>query len=258
MVVRRAIPWMVGLAAVALVAGCSGPTSAPAETGAGPAAADSVTGSTTAMTATLGAAADAPAGAPAGVGTSTMESVMVIATPGVSGTLEAAPDTSGNTPDAAPGTAVEVEPISAVTETLTYVDDELGYAIDYPASWSIDHTAGTMVMLTSFDMDATGHGGMLPGDAKIDIVPDLSQVVSTLSDLVAQGEQTGQVVKQEQVKLAGGVPAVLMYVNSAVLGGDTRLLVTVIGGRGIRVQGYGELDLFNSIALSLRPVAAAP
>jgi hypothetical protein len=49
---------------------------------------------------------------------------------------------------------------------------------------------------------------------------------------------------------------VLFYVNSPALGGNIRLLVTVINGRGIRVQGYGDLSLFDAIARSLRPLAA--
>jgi len=148
------------------------------------------------------------------------------------------------------------EPVAAVavlTATQTYVDDVIGYAIDYPAHWSEDATPGSIVTLTSFDPVTRGHGGLVGAETKVDIVPDLAQSQSNLSELAAMSATVGQVTRREEVQLAGGVPAVYLRLTSAALGGETEFLVAVINGRGLRVQGYGDLTLFSAIARTLRP-----
>jgi hypothetical protein len=215
------LPALVVLVAV-LLAACSGPTATPETVG----------------DVSLFPEADAPTVAAADVATEA-------ATP----VAEVDPtDTATSSPE-------PIRSLDAITETLTYVDEQIGYAIDYPAGWSIEATPGSLVMLTSFSLEDTGRGGIGPDSTKIDIVPDLELGGQTLEALAVQSAQTGRVIAEEQVLLAGELPATLLRLDSPALGGETSVLVTVVNGRGLRVHGYGDLTLFDPIARSVR---AAP
>jgi hypothetical protein len=244
---------------IVLLAACSGPTQSPPD--AEPAAA---TGGESAGSDTVdseGAAAQPVAG-----GTDT-----------VADAGDADPDASDEQPDPEAGDAAvdegaeEVdealddsleptatpirEPISAITSTLTYVDPEIGYAMDYPDTWTIDSTPGSIVTLRSFDPAEPGRGGLMPQDSRIDIVPDLAEAGPTsLAQLVATMAQAGNEISREELELEGGVPAVRLYLaTTASPTGEAIMLLAVIDGRGIRVQGFGDNTLFDSIALTLRP-----
>ena len=184
------------------------------------------------------------------------------------GTLEEAGEASqatGERAEGAPGEtpnleAVEeslaesIEPLSAITETETYTDEVLGYAIDYPAAWTIEAVPGSIVTLRSFDPEEHAQGGIMPGETQIDIVPDLSEAETpTLEELVAATVQAGGLVDRQDIELAGGIPAVRLHMRtSANVTGEALMLVAVIGETGIRVQGFGEAELFDPIARSLR------
>ncbi|MFN2114396.1 MAG: hypothetical protein ACK2T6_01700 [Anaerolineae bacterium] len=154
-----------------------------------------------------------------------------------------------------PPTEASTEPISAITSTLTYEDPTIGYAIDYPETWSIDSFSGSIVTLLSVEPEETSRGGLLPGDARIDIVPDLQEAgETTLPQLVALTREAGREISREDWELDGGIPAVRLHLaTTASPTGEALMLLTVIDGRGIRVQGFGDLTLFDAIARSLRP-----
>ena len=157
-------------------------------------------------------------------------------------------------PTAEPSATPISEPISAITTTVTYVDPEIQYAIDYPESWTIDDVPGSIVKLMSFDPVERGSGVVQPDDLQIDIVPDLPQVEGNLEELVGLTTQASHVIDREELELEGGVPAVRLHLGTpTTMTGETLVLLTVINGRGIRVQGIGDLALFDPIARSLRP-----
>lgn len=219
-------PWLPALVVlVALpLAACSGPTATPEAVG----------------DVSLYPETGAPAAAAADVAAQDVPTEAITPTAAVDPTATA---TSAPEP---------IQSLDAITETLTYVDEQIGYAIDYPAGWSIEATPGSLVMLTSFSLEDTGRGGIGPDSTKIDIVPDLELGGQTLEALAAQSAQTGQVTAEEQLLLAGDLPATLLLLDSPALGGETAVLVTVVNGRGLRVHGYGDLTLFGPIARSVR------
>jgi hypothetical protein len=76
----------------------------------------------------------------------------------------------------------------------------------------------------------------------------------TLEEAVAQQSQNesgAPILAHKDVTLASGLPAVILDVEG--FAGLTRTLITVLNGNVIYVSGYGNLENFESIALTLRP-----
>jgi hypothetical protein len=145
----------------------------------------------------------------------------------------------------------------------TYIDTEIGCALDYPARWHIRATPGWLVIITSFDpASAPGIGGVPPDKAKVDLVPDKPDRSKSLEELVAEiytqarNREALEVLWEECWELADNVPAVRMQVKGEV-GGEMALLLTVINGRSLRLAGYGNTSLFDAIACTLRPIPSA-
>ncbi len=119
----------------------------------------------------------------------------------------------------------------------TYIDSEIGCALDYPAEWHIQATPGWLVIITSFDpAGAPGIGGVPPDKAKVDLVPDKPGQSKSLEELVAEiytqarNREVLEVLWEECWELADNVPAVRMQVKGEV-GGEMALLLTVINGQ---------------------------
>jgi hypothetical protein len=144
------------------------------------------------------------------------------------------------------------DPIGVITDTATYVDATIGYAIDYPASWTLDAIEGSQVTMTSYDPATTGGTGLLPGQARVEIVPDLLYTDTSLDEMVAATRLSGAVLDEETRELADGIPAVRLLLTGPI-GGEMLQMLTVINDRGLRVQGLGDLALFDPIARTLRP-----
>jgi photosystem II stability/assembly factor-like uncharacterized protein len=135
----------------------------------------------------------------------------------------------------------------------TYTDTQIGYALDYPVEWYIQAEPGWAVVLTSFDSSGPGIGGLRPGQAKVDLLPDKAWQSRSLEQLVSAVRLGNQVLWEEQWLLSGGVPAVRLQVRSEVAG-EAAVLCVVINGQSLSLDGYGDLALFDAIAASLRPV----
>ncbi len=138
-------------------------------------------------------------------------------------------------------------------ETATHTDTQIGYALDYPAEWYIRAEPGWTVILTSFDASGPGIGGLRPGQAKVDLLPDKAWHSRSLEQMVSEVGSGDGVLWEERWTLSGGVPAVRLQVRSEVAG-EAALLCVVINGQSLSLQGYGDLVLFDAIAASLRPV----
>jgi hypothetical protein len=75
----------------------------------------------------------------------------------------------------------------------------------------------------------------------------------TLEEAVAEqaeNESGSLILAQKDVTLAGGLPGVILDVEG--FAGPIRTLITVLNGNVIYVSGYGNLDNFEAIALTLR------
>jgi hypothetical protein len=147
----------------------------------------------------------------------------------------------------------------------TYTDDSAGFSIDYPADWFIDASAAANadqafaysvgISMWNLRSPATppgkGQNGIPEGGTKIDV--GVVKQAMTLEEAVAQqmqNESSSPILAQKDVTLANGLPGVILDVEGQA--GLTRTLITVLNGNIIYVSGYGNLQPFEVIALSLR------
>ena len=150
-------------------------------------------------------------------------------------------------------------------EMLTYTDPFAGFSIDYPANWFLETSAllhaeesfAYNISMATWDIlhPPTPSGkdlNTLPaGETKIDVA--VTKQTMTLEEAVAQQEQNesgSAILARKDVTLANGLPAVILDIDG--MAGFTRTLITVLNGNVIYVSGYGNLEHFETIALSLR------
>ena len=136
---------------------------------------------------------------------------------------------------------------------LTYRDDQLGYAFDYPASWSLQAEDGLLVKVQPPLNEAAQPDVLIPGETEVEIVPSLELEGNTLEDILAQVREENQVLWEKSWQLAGQTPAVRLLAEDDE--GQWAGLLTVIHGRGLRLTGRGDMSRFDAIAASLRPIA---
>ena len=164
----------------------------------------------------------------------------------------------------------QTEP-SPTTESMpsitraTYTDDLAGFSLDYPAGWFIEDTAlahakesfAYSVALASWDINNPPTPGgkdqnALPeGETKIDVT--VVKQAMTLEEAVvqqSQNESGSLILAREDVTLAGELPGVILDVEG--FAGPTRTLLTILNGNVIYVSGLGNLENFETIAMTLR------
>ena len=150
-------------------------------------------------------------------------------------------------------------------EMLTYTDDFVGFSLDYPANWYLESSAlmhaeesfGYNVSIATWDIlnpptpSGKGQNGIPDGGTKIDVA--VTKQAMTLEEAIAQQEQiegAAPILGRKDVTLANGLPAVILDFEGPF--GLIRTLITVLNGNIIYVSGYGNLENFESIALTLR------
>jgi hypothetical protein len=156
-------------------------------------------------------------------------------------------------------------PVSA-SGTTTYTDEFAGFSLDYPTNWFLESSAlihaqesvGYNISIASWDIlnppTPTGKdlNTLPPGGTKIDVA--VTKQSMTLEEAVTQQGQneTGNpILARKDVTLANGLPGVIIDMEG--FAGLTRTLITVLNGNVIYVSGYGNLENFETIALTLRP-----
>ena len=167
-----------------------------------------------------------------------------------------------------PAAPLETSPTSEAIPALpmtTYTDDSAGFSLDYPADWFIDASAAAnadeafaySVGIATWDLrnpptpSGKGQNAIPDGGTKIDIA--VMKQAMTLEEAVAQQSQNeagSPILARKDVLLANGLPAVILDVEG--FAGLTRTLITVLNGNVIYVSGYGNLERFEEIAITLR------
>ncbi|NPV08213.1 MAG: hypothetical protein HPY83_09675 [Anaerolineae bacterium] len=159
------------------------------------------------------------------------------------------------TPEAA-ATPVSPLPTPGPTEPVagmaTFTDPEAGYSIDYPEGWYIYPTYGGVTIITTLDPGAPGRGGVPSDQTKIDVVPNPAGRPETLEEMVQRIRTETQVLAEEEIELAAGIPAVRVEFTGNI-GGRMAAVLAVIEGTSIQVQAYGDLEPLDAIASTLRP-----
>lgn len=191
------------------------------------------------------------------------------ATPGTPQVIATISPTSQILPTSEPTQPpVQAEPSTTSESTpamTTYTDDFAGFSLEYPANWFINASAAAdaeqafaySISIATWDLrnpptpSGKGQNGMPEGEAKIDV--GVVKQSMTLEEAIAQQRQNesgSTILARKDVTLANGLLAVILDVEG--MAGPTRTLVTVLNGNIIYVSGYGNLEHFEDIALSLR------
>lgn len=161
-------------------------------------------------------------------------------------------------------TPTVVIPTPTVEPTLTYTDTEAGFALDYPAAWTIlpispDAKEGSFIYSTtlmSWKPDDGGSGGMPAGQTKMDItliksnVTTLDEAVAERKTMLGGGEVDTSVLSEETITLPGGLPALRWELTSSF--GNSVEYIAPVKGNIVLLSGLGDASLFDRVAQTLR------
>lgn len=154
-------------------------------------------------------------------------------------------------------------PTGNLPEMATYTDDLAGFSLDYPAGWFIEdsvlvhaqESSNYSISISSWDVlnppppSERQTNGLPNGGAKFDVT--VIKDPMTLQAAVDQVRQTNTpIFDQKDVTLANGVPGILLDIEG--FAGPARMLISILNGNVIYVTGYGNLEYFEPVALSLR------
>ena len=147
----------------------------------------------------------------------------------------------------------------------TYTDDYAGFSLDYPADWFLESSAlahaqesiAYSISVASWDIlhppapTNKDPNGIPAGGTKIDVA--VTKEPMTLEEAVTeqgQIENMSPILARKDVTLANELPAVILDFDSPI--GPVRTLITTLNGNVIYVSGYGDLENYEAIALTLR------
>ncbi len=159
-------------------------------------------------------------------------------------------------------TATEVTLIADLMPSQTYMEKYVGFAFDYPQSWTINalpDVPGSTVTIHSWD-PATLSGprpqgeGLPAGGEKMDIFPltdfnvDYAHALPWFREQNADNKFT-----EEQVILPSGAPGVLIRFNPVEGEPQARCLLTEVNHTAMMLCGAAwEFHFFEAIAFSIR------
>lgn len=159
---------------------------------------------------------------------------------------------------------VESEVVSE--QTATYEDEDVGFALDYPASWYLLKTQpedkqsrGYLASFSSWPLTPES-GEILEGETRFDVTVlrweplDLAQFVASRKSAWEAAGLT--ILSEESWVLANKLEATRFLVNTADEG-TVFFLFTLIGDRFVSLSGTGDLELLGQIGRTLRPIGAS-
>jgi len=163
--------------------------------------------------------------------------------------------------------APQSTPPSLSGPTTTYTNPEAGFALDYPAGWTINDVSeeirksGSIYTVTLVSFTAEGdkqQEGIPPDQAKLDInvfgkAASLEEAGQAMRGMVEGGDPPGQILSEAEITLPGGIQALRWEVESR---GDTAVLyITAISGNNVVLSGIGDPTQFEPVMQTLRPAS---
>jgi hypothetical protein len=165
-------------------------------------------------------------------------------------------------PTPVPPTPVPPTPTAEATETppppafeppagfVRYEDSAVGVSVYVPESWFvIGVVPGERATLQSYPENKTGgSGGQRPGNTKCDLAirpPDVSVADATQA---LRSDSLATIVSEQEIVLLSGQPGIRREVESM---GLSISLFTEINERTVVLTCFGELELFDEIAVTL-------
>ena len=187
------------------------------------------------------------------------------------------PTNTRPSPALAPGASVDPaqdRPAPAPTETApspklpaasfeseTYINEEAGFALDYPAGWTVNEIVigprGTQVQFLSSpeiaELAALPEGGTRV-NATIYQWDPKNDLAAYLAKWKTAWEASGfTILEEEQLVLEQGLPSVKITVQTAEA--NVVFLVTALEDRYLVLSGEGNMDLVQEIVQRLRPIS---
>ena len=160
-------------------------------------------------------------------------------------------------------TAAPVNPKlpAASFESVTYINEEVGFALDYPAGWTVTETVvgnrGTQIQLLS-----------APEIADLAVLPEnATRLTATIyqwdpkNDLAAYIATWKTAWESSGFRLVEELPLVLDLGLNAVQfelktpDSSAVVLITALGDQYLVLSGEGNLDLVKEIVQRLRPIS---
>lgn len=150
---------------------------------------------------------------------------------------------------------------AAPFEAQTYVNEEAGFALDYPAGWTVNETVvgprGTQVQFLSspeLAEAATLPAGATRLNATIYQWDPKNDLAAYVANRKTAWEASGfQILEEEQVVLELGLPAVQLRVQTPEA--QTIFLFAALGDQYLELSGEGDLELVKEIVGRLRPIS---
>ncbi len=148
----------------------------------------------------------------------------------------------------------------------TYSDEQVGFALDYPASWTLTGVADDIkqsssiysAVLTSWKPSGPGTEGIPEGETKIDITvfnqgaKSLDEALMQLKRQYATSDPVTTVLSTERLTLPSGLPAARWEVESLM--GRAVEMICVIDGKTVILSGLGDYTTFDQVARTLRQI----
>ncbi len=149
---------------------------------------------------------------------------------------------------------------AASFEAQTYVNQEVGFALDYPAGWTVSEQIGPRGTQVQFlSSPELAEAVTLPeGAARVNAVIYQWDPKNDLTAFVANQKTAWEasgfpILEEEQLVVELGLPAVQLTVQTPE--GQTVFLIAALGDRYLVLSGEGNLELVKEIVGRLRPIS---
>ena len=149
---------------------------------------------------------------------------------------------------------------AASFESQTYINETAGFALDYPAGWTVDEVVvgdrGTQVQFLSSPEIAelaTLPEGATRVNATIYQWDPKNDLAAFVANQKTAWEASGfTILEEEQLVLELGLPAVRFSVQTPEA--SVVFLVTALEDQYLVLSGEGDLELVNEIVQRVRPI----
>ena len=175
-----------------------------------------------------------------------------------------APPTETPVPVIPTDTAVAPNPKlpAAPFEAQTYVNQEAGFALDYPSGWTVNEMVvgprGVQVQFLS--SPELAEAPVVPqGSTRVNATIYQSDPKNDLAAFVANQKTAWEasgitILEEEQLVLELGLPAVRFHVQAP--DADLVFLIAAVGDQYLVLSGEGDLELVKEIAGRVRPISS--
>jgi hypothetical protein len=149
----------------------------------------------------------------------------------------------------------------------TYTDLHAGFSLEFPEGWVTDlpdesikaaYSAYPAVFFSQQPAAERRDPGAGPDIAMTTVVVfnrephTFDEAVADFEELMVNNDTTRAILTEEPLKLASGLPA-YSWLNEEESDGKSEVILTVINGYRVLLEGKGDLSLFRVLVNTLRP-----